>query len=335
MKFKYRNKISLYHILINLVVLTGFFYLLIDANKFEVYTAPIIVQAYSDNLSILKEEIPDDSSINVNNIFIDKNLNWVITYIVQPWDNLSKIATNFWVTISHIKKINKLKYDTIRPWQKLKITDQEWILYESKWESIKQLADKFKVKIDDILEANWIDNKNYTFDKWDEVFIPISDEEYKKLFKKPVPKKRPVISTPTSSNYTYKRWKNIVAKYRYRPNITNGFYRWHCTRYVAMKKFPYITKNKQKKLWNWNAKYWYQNAARAGYPVWKTPKIWAIVVIRVWWRRYYYAGHVAIVRQIDWKNKRLLIEEMNALWKYVVTKRWIPINYKIVGYIYL
>jgi len=335
MKFKYRNKISIYHLVINLVVITGFFYLLFNANKFQTYSALKIVEAYSDNLSVLKEEIPDDSTINPNNIFIDKDLNWVITYIVQPWDTLSKIATNFWVSISHIKKVNNLRSDTIRPGQKLKITEEEGILYESKWETIQQLASKFKVDPKDILESNWLDDINYKFDKWDEVFIPISEEQYKKLFKKPVPKKRPIIRSAQPTNYTYKKWKNIVAKYWYRPNITNGFYRGHCTRYVAIKKFPYITKNKQKKLWNWNAKYWYQNAKKAGYPVWQTPKVWAIVVIRVWWRRYYYAWHVAIVKQIDWKNKRLLVEEMNALWKYIVTRRWIPMNNKIIGYIYL
>jgi len=327
----------LYHIFINLVVITGFFYLIFNANKFHTYSALKIVEAYSDNLNVLKEEIPDDSTINVNNIFIDKNLDWVITYIVQPGDTLSKIATNFWVTVSHIKKINKLRKDTIRPGQKLKITDDDWILYESKWETIKQLAAKFKIKPENILEANWLDNIDYNFDKWDEIFIPISDEQYKKLFKKPISKSRPIITyskryKPT--NYTY-RWKNVVAKYWYRPNISNWFYRWHCTRYVAMKKFPYITKNKQKKLWNGNAKYWYANAKKAWYPVWHTPKVWAIVVIRVGWRRYYYAWHVAIVKQIDWKNKRLLVEEMNALWKYVVTRRWIPINNKIIWYIYL
>ena len=333
MKFKYRNKISLSHILINLVVLTGFFYLLLNANNFESYSQPTIVRAFNENVTLLEEETPDASTINVNNIYIDNNLDWVITYIVQPGDTLSKIATNFWVTISHIKKINNLKKDIIRPGQKLKITDEDGILYESKWETIKQLATKFKISVKDILESNWIDDENYKFDKWDEVFIPISEEQYKKLFKKPIPKKRPVISPVRSSYYTY-RWKNIIAKYWYRPNISNGFYRWHCTWYVAIKKFPYLSKNKQKKLWNWNAKYWYQNAARAWYKVWKTPKIWAIVVIRVWWRHYYYAWHVAIVRQIDWKHKRLLVEEMNALWKYIVTKRWIPINSKIVWYIY-
>jgi hypothetical protein len=31
----------------------------------------------------------------------------------------------------------------------------------------------------------------------------------------------------------------------------------------------------------------------------------------------------------------LLIEEMNALWKYIVTLRRIPMDSRIIGYIYL
>jgi len=66
MKFKYKTKISLTTAILNLVILTGFFYLVFNANKFESCSKPILVQAYSDNLNILKEEISDGSTINVN-----------------------------------------------------------------------------------------------------------------------------------------------------------------------------------------------------------------------------------------------------------------------------
>ena len=332
MKFRHKSKITITSLIINLVLVTGFFYLILNAYKFKSYSEPVLVQAYSNKLSVLREEIPDESTIDVTSIYIDNKLDWVVYYIVKPGDTLSKIATNFWVTVSHIKKVNKLKSNIIKPGQKLTITDQLWVIYESKWETLEQLAKKFNVKVDDILEANGIASKNYQPDKWDEIFIPMSKEQYEKYTKKHNIVKKTYIAPV---NITYKKWKNIVKKYRYRPNITNGFYRWHCTRYVAIKKFPYITRTKQKKLWNGNAKYWYRNAARAGYKVWKTPKIWSIVVIKTWGRRYYYAWHVAIVRKIDWKNKRILVEEMNAIGKYIVTRRWIPMNRKIIWYIYL
>jgi len=300
--------------------------------KFKEFSKPTIVKAYENNVNLLKEEIPDSTTINPNSIYISDNQVWLIYYIVQPGDTLSKIAVNFWVTVSHIKKINKLKNDTIKLWQKLTITDQAWFIYISKWESLKHLVSKYKISENDILQANSITTSDDWFGKWDEIFIPISDAEYKKLFPQKTyiskPKKKQV-------NYLSYRWKNVVTKYWYKPNVSNGFYRWQCTRFVAMKKFPYINKHKQKKLWNWNAKYWYKNAKAKWYKVWKTPKIWSIVVIKVWGSRYYYAWHVAVVKQIDWKHKRLLVEEMNALWKYVVTFRWIPMNWKIVWYIYL
>ena len=336
MKFKYRSKISFTSLFLNLVAITGFFYLILNSDKFESFSSYSKVQAYGSNLNVLKEDVSDSSTINVNNIYIDNNLNWVIYYIVQRWDILSNIALNFWITVSHIKKVNKLKSDIIKPWQRLTITDEEWFIYISKWETASEIAKKYKINKEDILVSNSLNVDDYIFDKWDEVFIPMSEEEYKKLFKTQKSKQTTYITSisKTTSKLSYKG-KNIIYKRWYNPNVTNWFYRWQCTRYVAIKKFPYITKNKQRKLWNGNAKYWYTHAKTAWYHVWKTPKIGSIVVIRVWWRHYYYAWHVGIVKQIDWKHKRLLIEEMNAIGKFIVTKRWIYMNNNIIWYIYI
>jgi surface antigen len=91
--------------------------------------------------------------------------------------------------------------------------------------------------------------------------------------------------------YKQKKYRrpSIVAKYWYKPNVSNGFYRGQCTRFVAIKKFPYITAHKQKKLWMGNARDWYKNAKRAGYPVGHTPRVGSIVVFKYGGRRYYYA----------------------------------------------
>ena len=85
MKFKYRNKISFSSLVVNLVVIAGFFYALFNANNysFYAYTLPTVVQAYSTNLQMLQEEYPDDTTINVNNIFIDDILNKALPYIVE------------------------------------------------------------------------------------------------------------------------------------------------------------------------------------------------------------------------------------------------------------
>jgi len=351
MKFKYRSKISLTSFFFNFVVIIWFFYLILNSNKFESFANYSKVQAYDSKFNMLNEDISDGFTINVNDIYIDNDLNWVIYYIVQDKDTLSNIASDFWVTVSHIKKVNKLKSDIIKPWQKLTLTAQEWFTYISQWETISELAKKFNISKEDILDANSLNIDEYKFSKWDEIFIAMSEEQYKKFFEKekqseskleskPKSKSKSKQITyitnpnPTHSNLSYDG-KSIVYKSFYNANIINWFYKWHCTWYVAAKKFPYITKNKQQRLWLWNANEWYINAKNAWYSVWQTPKIWSIIVIKNWWRNYYYAWHVAIVIDIDFKNKKILIEEMNAIWKFIVTKRWISMYNNIIWYIYL
>jgi len=75
MKFKYRSKISFTSLFLNLVAITGFFYLILNSDKFESFSSYSKVQAYGSNLNVLKEDVSDSSTINVNNIYIDNNLN--------------------------------------------------------------------------------------------------------------------------------------------------------------------------------------------------------------------------------------------------------------------
>jgi hypothetical protein len=84
MQFKYRTKISPVLLSINLVILTGFFCSMFYSYKFKNYSTPTIVKAYENNLNVLKEEIPDSSTINVNNIIVNDNNDGLIYYIVQP-----------------------------------------------------------------------------------------------------------------------------------------------------------------------------------------------------------------------------------------------------------
>ncbi len=340
MKFKRRNKITLHSLIMNLSVLIGLLFLIYHTDDFKDRTySPIKVQAFDAN-GYMWEELASDNFVDIWNIYIDPWLDGQIYYIVQPGDNLSKISDIFGVTVSHIKNVNKLRKDIINPWQKLVITEDEGIIYITKWETVQELAKKYKINARDIMKVNYIESIDYKTEKWDEIFIPISDKALAKLQPKAKPRSKPKqiytkSHTSSISNRTYKTSSTTIAKYRRKPNVSNGFYRGHCTRFVAIKKFPYISKNKQKKLWNGNAKDWYSNAAAAGYSVGHTPKIESIVVLRYGWKHYYYAGHVAIVKQIDRTGKRLLVEEMNASGKFVVTKRWIPMNNRIVGYIYL
>ena len=348
MNFNKKEKINIFNLLISISLLIIFLVLIININNLNNYKF-INEKALAINLAN-DEDL--QGYIPLNKIIISsEEFNWKFTYIVQPWDTLSKIAYKFWTSISTIKSVNKLKNDIIRPWQKLIITEEEWIFYElPKNITLKEFAKKYKLDLEKLKQINYFIEDDILLQKWDEIFIPITEKE---AIKKWLIKPTNTILTKRNNNIYWKKqqkkqfysqrttlprsalWRNIIAKRYYAPDITNWFYRWHCTWYVAIKKFPYITKNRQKKLWNWNAKDWYKNAAKAWYPVWKTPKVGSIVVIKYWWRYWRNYWHVAIVLQIDWKNKRLLVEEMNAVWRFIVTRRWIPMDNKIIWYIYL
>ncbi len=293
----------------------------------------------------------DLQGLSLENILsFDEKLDGII-YIVKPGDNLSSIAYKFGTTINQIKQINNLHSDTLRPWQKLIIRSQPGIYYQVKENTTwKDFAQKYKLDLKQLLSLNYVSDENQSLQKGDEIFLPLTQKEAieKGLLPKPKPKPRPVVytqpqrttRTTTSSNTnttpsSTSRGSKVIKSYYRNPWIYNWFAPGHCTRFVAIKKFPYITDTKQKKLWHGNAKNWYDNAAAAGYPVGQTPKIGSIVVIKYGAPNYYYSyGHVGIVRDIDWKNKKLLIEEMNAKGRFIVTRRRISMDNKIIGYIY-
>lgn len=322
-------------ILVSFFVLVGFSYAILAAEDYQVEDRKY-GKVLADEINL--KEAKSNGMISLEDIVVFEEGSDKFTYIVQPWDNLSSIAYQFWTTAENIKSINNLRSEIIRPWQKLTISEEQWLIYEIKDNTtIQKLADEYELDIEKLKELNYITDNNYELNKGDELFIAISTEQAKKVGIIKVPEKP---STPTSpvynapqTNYTY-NGSSIIKRRYYAPNIQNGFFRWHCTRYVAIKKFPYMSKNKQKKLWWGNAKYWYDNARKAWYSVGQAPQVGSIVVIKVWGRNYYYAWHVAIVLDIDRTNQKLLVEEMNARWRFFVTKRWIPIDNRIVWYIY-
>ncbi len=272
-------------------------------------------------------------------------------YIVQPWDSLYSIAQKFNISVSTIKTINKLKSDIIRPGQKLIITDEEWILYEIKERiSLKNFAKKYWLNLENLKKANYFINDDLILDKWDEIFIPISEKEaiQKWLLKQQTfisqykPKKKVKIKIPVYNKnigsrrqYKCKKNPNIVACRYYNPKVVNLFAPGHCTRFVAIKKFPFINSHRQSRPWRWNAKEWLKNAKLAGFKTGKRPIVNSIVVFKYGWRKYYRYWHVAIVLWIDKKHNKILIEEMNYIWRFIADKRRVDINNpKIIGYIY-
>lgn len=114
----------------------------------------------------------------------------------------------------------------------------------------------------------------------------------------------------------------------------NGWAWGHCTMYV----WRWLWKNKWiNTQWRGNAKYWYDNAAAAWWSVWQTPQVWSVIVMKYgsqWWNGY---GHVWIVLDIDRSSRQILIEDMNYVWRYVVSQHWVDMDSSknpVIGYIY-
>jgi surface antigen len=57
-----------------------------------------------------------------------------------------------------------------------------------------------------------------------------------------------------------------------------------------------------------------------------TPSIGAIAVFKQWGARYYSAGHVAIVEDVDREANKIKVSDMNFAGLWIVTSRWISMN---------
>lgn len=301
-----------------------------------------------------------DSSINLEMIAVEAwgTAWWVITYIVQPWDTLSQIASRFWTTVSQIKKTNWLG-GSIRPGQKLIITSEEnWLLYTIPERiNILVFANKYSLDIEDLMTLNYIQDETEMLQEWQEVFLPIAlntaydvwlMERPKEVYKP----KQTVSYTPKitkSSASVVSKWSStsagdyssstILSSRVYNKNINNKFYAWHCTWYVAATTpqiFPYIDATTQARPFGWNANQWYENAKAAWFSVWKTPVVWSIVVYYRWGWSFSSAWHVAKVVSIDSAASTMVVEEMNWSKKFVVQRRRDKLNNSnIKWYIYM
>lgn len=308
------------------------------------------------NMGSITSIIIDESDIaDVQTTFLEYN--------VQAWDNLSSIASQFWTTVDAIKRVNNLDSSSLRIGQKLFITSVEWFIYQIEESTYPVIfASQYNINLDDLLSVNNIKNKLMIINKWEEIFVPLSREEGIKRWliqaslaglqqdrPKPVPERPSARSSriligniPSQSQQSSPRtseWsqngstpsvrtnnQHIVSQWAYSSRIWNGFAAWFCTRYAAVKSpwaFPFISEGRQYKSWHGDAKLWYDRAKAAWFKVSSTPSVWAIVVLSraQWW--YASAWHVGIVVDVDWNQKRFMIEDMNYYGLWIVTRRWI------------
>ncbi len=340
----------------SLVVMILFAYVMVYADRFYKWDGEEIAVS-SHFLQAPKDE---SAGIDVNAIVVDSadSEEGVIQYVVQAWDNMWSIARKFGSTISHLKKINNLGDDPIRPGMTLIITtEEEGFLYVmSEQSTVKVFADKYSLNLEDLMTLNYIQDETEMLYKDQEVFLNISQEAAYQANLLERPKPRPVVARrPTivkgSSNSTKKRsssatmrsvttnndsgggkW-SILSKWVFNQDIKNGFYAGQCTWYAAIKNpkiFGAIVDGKQDRPFGGNAKEWYANAKKAGFSVGQVPKAWSIIVYSTLRSS---AGHVWSVISVD--GDEMIIEDMNYAGKFIVTRRTEQVdNSKIIGYIY-
>ncbi len=348
---------------ITLALLFWFVLVIVYADKFQKGNE----QVYVNTMAFAQTNNDNWALINLDMVSVEiwENNEWIINYIVQAWDTLSKIASSFGTTISHIKKTNNIN-GPIRPNQKLIITDEnDWLLYTiAEKENVLVFANRYSLDVEDLMTLNYIQDETEILQDGQELFIPIDlDTAYDVgLLERPKPvykpkttvTYKPTITKPTStpkvsntSSYVVNTSSptnnsfssSILSTWVFNKNISNRFYVGHCTWYVAATTpqiFPYTSETSQVRPFGGNANQRYDNAKNAWFSVWSKPVVWSIVVYNKWWAQFASAWHVAKVISYNTSAGTMVIEEMNWSKKFVVQRRTDRIdNPNIRWYIYM
>jgi len=355
---KFRNKwLNYIKFSITLFLLFAFVLVIVYADKFHKGQELL----YVNTTTFVQTNNSEQVFINLDTVSAEiwEDNRWIINYIVQPWDTLSKIASTFGTTISHIKKTNNITWP-IRPNQKLIITDEEdGLIYTIDWnQNILVFANKYSLNLEDLMTLNYIQDETEILQDWQEIFVPIDIETAYDVWMmerpKPVYKPKttvaykPTITKPTSSyvvssssfsaGSSYVR-SSVLSTWVFNKNISNRFYAWHCTWYIAATTpqiFPYVSDTKQERPFGGNGNQRYQNAKNAWFSVGKQPVVWSIVVYQRWGGSYTSAWHVAKVISVNSWEGSMVIEEMNWSKKFVVQRRTDRLdNPNIIWYIYM
>ncbi len=357
---RFRNKwLNYIKFSITLFLLFAFVLVIVYADKFQKGTETLYINTNAFVQTNQNEQVL--ISLDTVSAEIWEDNKWIINYIVQPWDTLSKIASTFGTTISHIKKTNNIS-GPIKPNQKLIITDEaEGLIYTIDWnQNILVFANKYGLNVEDLMTLNYIQDETEILQDGQEIFVPITIEKAYDVWMmerpKPVYKPKttvtykPTITKPQSSyvvssrsNTASSAWdynsSSILSTWVFNKNINNKFYAWHCTWYIAAttpQLFPYTSDTTQARPFGWNANQWYANAKAAWFSVWTKPVAGSIVVYRRggWW--YASAGHVAKVISYNAWAWTMVVEEMNGSKKFVVQRRSDKVdNPNIIWYIYM
>jgi surface antigen len=317
-----------------------------------VFTIIAVIMSWKSDISVFAngslgiKEV-DDAYISLDGAILDSNTDFGarFAYIVKPWDTLDTIAREFGITVKSLTDNNGLSSNIIKPWQELIISSVDWFVYDIKeTTTIRDFALKYKLDLQDLKELNALQNDHDILQVNDEVFVPLTLDEWKLLWliiPDPEPQAEEIKPSTTkpvikknSSNTTKSVTKKTPSKsawWVWRVSQSRawcfGFVPGQCTCYAAQKR-PDIFVPWKWSPWRWNARQWYNNAKAAWYSVWTKASIWSIAVMSQWWGWYW---HVGIV--IDVSDDSVLLESMNWVGPYIVNRIWIDKS-RIRWYIY-
>lgn len=349
----------------SLIFIISFVFFIVNGSNFSSQDEKISIDE-----SFMQTAEWETSEININSVAVQLDDDGgVLKYTVQSGDTLLRIAENFWTTTTNIKSDNNLTSE-IYPGQVLIIkNDDEWILYPLEEKTnVTVFVNKYNLNLQDIMTLNYIQDEKDILYPGQEIFINITKEKAYEIWLLEKPKPIPVVPNNNwykpiikKNTWTSKPNKNqtitikkptwwsagsisssdkksgIISKWYYKKDIKNSFYPWYCTWYAAIKMpgiFPYTDENTQSRTFWWNANQRCSAAKEAWFKIWTKPAAWALIVYSRWWRLVQ-AGHVWVVNKYLPDEWKMIIEDMNYLWKFVVTQRRESVDeWNIKCYIY-
>lgn len=337
-------------LLINPAMYTGLIQPALQVN------ANFLSNEYQQDLYIINEDgiLREDEQDNTDPLEVAP----MQSYIVQRGDSIEHIAQKYAISVEQIKAVNNLIDNDLLAGQKLYITPMKGFIYEVKEESISLMvfANLYGIDQEALLRANYQTNIMVPYERGQAIFVPgldLEDAYTLSLLVKPQPKpqpekvvvsstkkvapktvsgtvakKKPVTATIATTNAVGKSI-GVVSSWRYVFKEKNGMYAGQCTYYAAHKAkfaFPELSPGVRFRGFGGNANRWLANAKAAGFKTSSKPSVGAIAVFQQGGARYYSYGHVAIVEEVDWANKKMKVSDMNYSGLWNVTVRWIPLN---------
>ncbi len=170
-----------------------------------------LISTTQDESALISPEITDPETVV-------KKRDRVIDYVVQGGDTISTIAAKFGITTNTILWENNLSYySTIRPGQTIKILPLTGITHKiKKGESLKNIANKYKADVNDIIEFNKLDSAE---DIQIDQLVIVPDGVKKTVVASPSYSVKNIFSPPASISSSKLQWP--TNSYR----ITQ-YYRW-------------------------------------------------------------------------------------------------------------